>query len=344
MKLGHHIATAFYIIIIGMGLFISCPAAAETTTLIFNHPYSSMHPQHTQVFVPWANEVETRSQGDLKIQFNVDDKGMKPGEILTGLHLGATDIGWDICAYNPDTFVLNTVFELPFLMTASGSGSVAVWRSVNKSPALQKEFGPVKLLSIAIPPPAGIATATKPIRNLDDFQGILIPTPSRPVSLAVDLLGAKQSNLKGMGSSDFNKALDLKLIDGFFVPWEGIMFYQIAEKLKYYTPINITSGVFWVAINEKKYNALSASARKVLDELSGEYLVHKVAEAFEAGSAYAEQHCLQKGMQNVSISEADLAAIVEKVKKPVQKDWIDAMTAKGLPGQEVMNIVSQTLE
>ena len=52
----------------------------------------------------------------------------------------------------------------------------------------------------------------------------------------------------------------------------------------------------------------------------------------------------EKGVEKVTISDAELAAFRAKAADPIRAAWIADMEAQGIPGQELFDLVMTTLE
>ena len=52
----------------------------------------------------------------------------------------------------------------------------------------------------------------------------------------------------------------------------------------------------------------------------------------------------EKEVEKVTISEEELSAFREQAADPIREQWIEDMEGQGLPGQELYDLVSSTLE
>lgn len=324
--------------IFGLALiYVPAEAVSQTIELKFAHPYSPMHPQHIGVLVPWAEKIEKSTNGRVKIKFFVGGALGKPGQIYDMVSKGVADIGWDICDYSPGKFPLTTVIELPFMVKTAEKGSVVIWKAYDKFPAFKKEYGDTKLLFLSAHAPGFFATTKKPIRSLDDLKGLKIKTASSFTTDAMRLFGAVPVT---QPVTETYTSLERGVVDGVVAPFDGIRVFKLHELLKYYTPADFYSLVFWVAMNKKKFDSLPSDIKKVIEDNSGEMWSRLHGRSFDEGYAASKKVCIEKGMERVEFPDAEMKKLIE-LTAPLKEKWAKDMEAKGLPGKAVLEYVTQ---
>ncbi|MFH0728928.1 MAG: TRAP transporter substrate-binding protein [Pseudomonadota bacterium] len=325
---------AFGVVVLTLS-FIGSPGmlvAEDVIELKFAHPYSPMHPQHVGVLVPWAKKIEEGTHGKVKINFLPGGALGKPGQIFDMVQKGIADIGWDIADYSPGKFPLTTVVELPFMLKTAEKGSVAVWKTYAKFPEFQKEYADVKLLLLSGHAPGFFATTKKPIKSLDDLNGMKIKTASSFTTDALQLFGAVPVV---QPVTETYTSLERGVVDGVVMPFDGIVVFKLHELLKYYTPADFYTVVFWAAINKDKFNALPDDVKAVIEANSGEVLSRAHGQSFDESYAKMKAVCLQKGIQEVAFPQAEMDKLIT-LTAPLKDKWVKDMEAKGLPGKAVL--------
>jgi TRAP-type C4-dicarboxylate transport system substrate-binding protein len=323
-------------------LFMAGPddSMAKTIELKFAHPYSPMHPQHTGVLVPWAKKIEEASNGAVKIKFIPGGALGKPGQAYAMVEKNIADIGWDICDYSPGRFPLTTVIELPFMVKTAEKASVVLWKLYEKFPEFQKEYADTKLIMLSCHAPGFFATVKKPISSLDDLKGMKIKTASSFTTDALQLFGAVPVT---QPVTETYTSLERGVLDGVVMPFDGIVVFKLHELLKYYTPADFYSLVFWVAMNKHKYESLPENVREVIDANSGEEWSGIHGKSFDESYAKMKTICTSKGMQEVSFPPAEMEKLVT-LTAPLKEKWAADMEAKGLPGKAVLETATQLLK
>ena len=319
-------------------LFIAGPDAslAKTITLKFAHPYPAMHAQHKGVLVPWAKKVEEACGGDLKIKFIPGGALGKPGQAYAMVEKNIADIGWDIADYSPGRFPLTTVIELPFMVSSAEKASVALWKTYEQFPEFQKEYADTKLLMLSCHGPGVFATVKKPVKSLADLEGMKIKTASSFTTSALQLFGSVPVT---QPVTETYTSLERGVLDGVVMPYDGMVIFKVNELLKYYTPSDFYSMVFWVAMNKKKFESLPANIKKVIEENSGLPFSQAHGKSFDESYASMKQICIKTGMQEVNFPKAEMQKLVD-LTTPLKEKWVKEMEAKGLPGGAILETVT----
>jgi TRAP-type C4-dicarboxylate transport system substrate-binding protein len=316
------------------------PVAAKTIELKFAHPYPPMHPQHKDVLVPWAKKIEEGTGGKVKIKFLPGGALGKPGQAYDVVAKGIADIGWDICDYSPGRFLLTTVIELPFMVDTAEKAGVALWKTYEQFPEFQKEYEDVKLLALAPHAPGIFATTKKPLKTLGSLKGLKIKTASSFTTDALQLFNAVPVV---QPVTETYTSLERGVVDGVTMPYDGIVIFKLNELLKYYTPANFYSMVFWVAMNKNRYESLPDDVRTVIDENSGLVLSQIHSRSFDQTYASMKQVCIKTGMQEVPFPDEEIQKLVT-ITEPLKAKWVKEMDAKGLPGKAVLETITGFLK
>ena len=313
------------------------PSQAKTIVLTFAHPYPPMHPQHKNVLVPWAKRIEAASGGAVQIKFIPGGALGKPGQTYSIVEKGVADIGWDIADYTPGRFPLTTVIELPFMDKTAEKASVALWKTYEKFPAFKKEYADTKLLMLSAHAPGFFATVKKPVKSLNDLKGLKIKTASSFTTDALKLFGAVPVT---QPVTETYTSLERGVLDGVVLPFDGIVIFKLNELLKYYTPADFYSLVFWVAMNKNKFESLPDNVKKIIEENSGLALSRAFGISFDQTYAAMKQICLKTGMKEVTFPDSEMQKLI-KLTAPMKDQWVKDMEAKGLPGKAVLETVTR---
>ena len=164
-------------------------AAAEPITLrlhTFNSPKSIAVRQFLQ---PWAKEVEERSGGRVRIEvYPAMQLGGKPSDLYGQARDGVVDIVWTLPGYSAGRFPLTEVFELPFVCGDAEATSQALTHFHRKW--LRDEYRDTRPLVFHTAAPGHVHTVNKPVRTLEDLEGMKVRSPSRASAEMLKALGA----------------------------------------------------------------------------------------------------------------------------------------------------------
>jgi len=111
--------------------------------------------------------------------------------------------------------------------------------------------------------------------------------------------------------------------------------FKLHELLKYYTPADFYSLVFWISMNKNKYDAMPANVKKAIDDNSYLGLSRIHGKSFDGSYAACKQIALKSGMQEVTFSDEEMKKLVD-ITEPLKEKWAKDMEAKGLPGKAVL--------
>ena len=309
---------------------------AQTIELTFAHPYPVVHTQHTGVLVPWAKKVEAACNGALKIKFIPGGVLAKPGQTYSMVEENAADIGWDICDYSPGRFPLTTVIELPFMISSAEKASVALWKTYEQFFELQKEYESTKLLMLSCHAPGVFAAVKKPVKTLADLRGMKIKTASSITSAALQMFSALPVT---QPVTETYTSLEQGMLDGVVMPYDGMAIFKVNELLKYYTPADFYSMVFWVAINKDKFNSLPEDIKQAIEANSGLPFSRASGKAFDESSTAMKQVCIEAGMQEVNFPKIEKQKLLG-LTYPLKQQWVMNMEAQGLSGGAVLQAVT----
>ena len=97
-----------------------------------------------------------------------------------------------------------------------------------------------------------------------------------------------------------------------------------------------------VVVNTDAYEALPDAHRAALDESVDEAIAHYL-ENYAGLLERWEGILAEKNVTKVVVPDSEIAKFKE-VAMPIHQEWIDTMSAQGLPAQELYDLVNSTLE
>jgi TRAP-type C4-dicarboxylate transport system substrate-binding protein len=245
--------------------FAATAARADEVRLIFGSTNPPPIPVNPKFFDPWAKQVNEAGKGVVFIDVRHDPAIANFLNYLDRTLNDVVQISWGIQSLLGPRFAKSAVIGLPLIADNATQPSVAYWR-LYKSGLLDSEYQdivPLMLFSFAH---SGLHTAKAP-HAPDDIHGLKIITGSRIIADVVSGLGAAPVTFP---LSEAYQALQRGTADGIMTPWTAFQPFKLAEVTKYHvdTWMGASPGAMFMA--RKRYDALPAAARKILDEYSGE--------------------------------------------------------------------------
>lgn len=288
-----------------------------------------------------AELVSQKTNGEFKL--NISYGGLsKNRENLDGISIGAFEMAQFCAGYHPDKNPSITVLELPFLGVTSLEQEIKISQAVYKHPATVADLARwnATLLMPSPLPQYNIAGVGKPPRTLADFDGLTVRATGG-IGKALALLGAVPTSVT---SSEARQALDSGVVKSVaFAPHAHLAFGTIEPADWWTTNLNPGTVNCPVVVNTDALNALPDNERQALlgsvDEALAYYVENYNSKTMTAWKA----KLAEKGTEQITYSDTELAAFRKTAAGPIAAQWIVDNTAKGLPAQELYDLVTGML-
>ena len=312
----------------------AAPTKDKPIELKFAHFLPPNHFLVVDGFAPWAKAVEERSGGRVKVTFYPAQSLCKAKDDYDAAVTGVADIAWHSIAYTPGRFPLTEVFFLPYLGSVSAEKANNVYQDLYKKfPEFRKEYSEVKVLWLHIGSSAGLLSAKKPIRKLEDLQKVLIRAVG-PNAAVAEALGATPVS---MSAPDTYLAMEKGTVDAAFIPTEALISFKLSEVTNYLTVGGESGfGPYCTAMNLRVWNSLPPDIQKIIDEESAKASVRN-----SRGWDLKEQAAIElmkktPGKEVIYLSPEEVERWRAKV-QPLYEKWIAEREAKGLPAKQVFD-------
>jgi TRAP-type C4-dicarboxylate transport system substrate-binding protein len=312
---------------------------AQTINLKFAHFWSPVHNQHKNIIVPFAEQVGKLTNGKVKIKVYPGRALGGPKQLPDAVKSGVADMALIYPFYIAGRYPRSSVLEMPFLFNSSVQGTKVIYDIYDKY--LAGDYPEYKMLWFFASPPLQLHSITKPIKTLNDVKGMKLRAPS---AYGTKLLKALGSNPVGMPGPKIYMALEKGVIDGLLTVNSAITDLKLVDLIKYSTQLNIQSLFMAVIMNKKKYNSLPDDARRAIDQASGLPIGVKASEMYDEESMHGLKALNDSPKASVYTMPAGEKAAFSKAAKVIEKEWINQMTAKGLPAKEMVNALYQAVE
>ena len=318
-----------------MGLMLAggCgPSAHDGGRPAYKLTYSVFFPpMHIQArtAVAWAEEIEKRSEGRVKITVHSGGSLTKADQCWQGVLNGISDIGMSCLAYTPGRFPLLEALDLPLWWPDGLTATrVATAMAAKYNPA---ELQGAKILYIHAHGPSILATK-KPVRNLDDLKNMKI----RGTGLSAGIAAALGATAVGMPQPETYDALQKGVVDGTLCPIETLKGWKQGEVIHYVTDtkvIGYTTAMF-VAMNAKAWDSLPADLQEIFTEVSAEW-VDRHGEAWNKADEEGDAFVRSLNREFVTLDAGQEEQWKAKV-EPLLQAYLKQTEAKGLPGAEFL--------
>ena len=244
------------------------------------------------------------------------------------------------CAgYHRDKNPSITVLELPFLGVNTLEQEREISEAVYKHPAVQADLARWNA-TLLMPSPlpqyniVGVGDAPK---TLADYEGLSVRATGG-IGKAMAAVGAVPTS---MTASEVRQALDSGVVKAVaFAPHAHMSFGTVETGKWWTTNLNPGSVNCPVVVNTDALNGLSDAHRDALlgsiDEALDYYIEYYNGATMDAWGPKLDE----KGIERITYSDAELQAFRDTVAGPAAQEWIEENNARGLPAQELYDLVT----
>lgn len=226
--------------------------------------FPSTHFINTLAMVPWAEEIEKRTEG--RMHFTLFPAGSALGDATKQFdqaRAGVVDVSVGIPAIPRGRHPKSVLVELPFTVPDSTVGTCAMMAMKDD---FASDYPETKVLYLTVTEPSGAHTKQE-IATLDDLKGLRIRTPTPAITAMLEDIGATPV---GMPPTEIYESVERGVIDGNIMPWGPVGAFKLEEVLGYHLDAAINPVGMYIVFNQRKFDTLPEDIRTVIDEVSEE--------------------------------------------------------------------------
>ncbi len=275
--------------------------AAELSLAYFMGP---KHPMNKGVFTPFGEKLEALSGGKLTVkQFAGGALNKVPPKQYSILLNGVSDVVFILPGYTADVFPKTNTLSLPDICDTA----VACTESLQRARAeLEPEYN-AKVLAMWANAPAVLITKDKPVRKLEDLDGMVVRVTSKADAVFVEALGA---SAVAQPVSVINQNLANGVIDAIMIDPSAIRSFKLNEVGKHVTTWFPGSGSpFALLMNKDVYDEMSAEEQGWVDEASNAELSMNAGKAYDAAGAAGLKLAADSGLEMIDLPDAEIQRI-----------------------------------
>jgi TRAP-type transport system periplasmic protein len=311
-------------------------AQVKPLELTYSHFMPATH-GHAVLSQEWANEVEKRTNGAVKV-------ALFPGATLTpanqaydGVVKGISDLAFVVLSYTAGRFPLTEVIDMPL----GYKNGLQATRLINAyyQKFHPKEFDDTQVMYLHAHGP-GILHTKKPVAKLEDLKGLKIRCTGTSAKMVTHLGGAPVA----IPMTDAYDSLQKGVVDGIMAPIEALKGWKFAEVIKS-TTLNYGSAysiAFAVIMNKQKWAALPKDVQGVIQKVNEEW-IEKTGKAWDDFDKAGLETTKAKGNQIIALSKQEDERWAKMV-QPILNEYVQGMKAKGLPGDEALRFCQDWLK
>lgn len=302
----------------------SALAADQTVQLKLSHWVPAAHPLHP-AFQAWAADIEKESGGTIKSTIFPAQQLGKAVDHYDMARDGIADFAYVNPGYQPGRFPIIAAGELPFLMENAKGGSEALDAWYRKYAA--KEMKDVHFCLAFVHDPGVFSSRAKKILVPADMGGLKVRPADATIGQLVTLLGGTNVQASAPEARD---VLERGVADAITFPWNSLILFGIDKATKYHmdAPLYVTTFV-WV-MNKAKYDALSPTQKKVIDDHCTTAWAEKIAAPWADWEAAGRDKIKHEPGHEVYPITADQLAQWRKAAQPLTAKWAEGAKQAGV--------------
>jgi TRAP-type C4-dicarboxylate transport system substrate-binding protein len=282
------------------------------------------HPYQKQVWGVLAEKIATATNGEVTVKvFPGGALGGNPVEQYDRVLNGVAELAFVLPGYTASKFPMTLMTELPGVVDQS-EATAAMWENIDY---IAHEHKRVHLLSLWTNGENVLYSREKPVRSIDDVQGMKIRVPSRYAGMVVESWGAVPVS---MPVPEIYNAMQTGVIDATLIDPTATYAFRLGEVSKYVTAgMNASISPFALVMNRDAYRGLSADQRAKLDEIGREvsFIGNKVQ--LDGVALGVKMFSEMDGREWIELS-AEAAAGFDAASAGVIEEVVAAAEAKGM--------------
>ena len=311
---------------LALALLFAPPAAWAKVTLVVS---SWVPPTHTitQTVAKWCEEVAKATAN--RVVCSLLPKAVSaPPATFDSVRDALADVSFGVPGYTPGRFVLAEIAELPFAGDSAEVNSVAYQRIYERYLTPLDEYKGLKVLTVFTHGPGGIYNNKRPLRSLQDLQGLKFRVGGGMVNEIGKAIGA---NVTVKPATESYELLSTGVMDGVFFPAESIASFKLEKLLRYRTdfPGGLYNTSFAFVMNADTWARIPKADQEIITRLSGEQVARLFGRGWDEADARGVTVMREASVQMLQ-SDKSLVDDVRKRTAPLEQKWIAAAKAAGL--------------
>lgn len=296
------------------------------------------HPLVVDIIQPWGEKVAEVTDGRVTVEVMKAPIGKPPAQYDL-IANGAADVAYGVHGYTPNRFGLTSLVELPFQANTAEALSVAYWRVYEKYLKAADEHSGVKLVTLFTHGPGMIFTTKDAVTSADQLEGAKYRVGGGLANMVATRLGIVPVSAP---SPQVYEILSNGVADGILFPAESVPFFKIDTVVKNGTAVDggLYATSFFIIMNEKTWDSLSAEDQAAIDKVSGEALARIAGQAWDNADTAGTKKMEAEGVTIVEADEAFMKTLHEKL-AGIDSVFLDAAKAKDVDGAAALKMLKE---
>ena len=320
-----------------LGYAGAASAQDKTFELKLSHWVPPSHPLQ-KAMEEWGASVEKDSGGTIKYKVYPAQQLGKAFDHYDMARDGIADLTYINPGYQPGRFPIIGAGELLFLMTNAKGGTQALDAWYRKYAA--KEMKDVKFCLAFVHDPGAFHSRTKKILVPADIKGMKIRPADATIATFMTQLGG--TNVQA-AAPEVRDIIERGVADAVTFPWGSVALFGIDKVTKYHLDMPLYVTTFAFVFNKAKYNQMSASQKKVIDNHCSPEWALKVAAPWADFEHAGIAKIKAEAGHEVYEPTAEQVAEWKKAAAPLEAKWADNARKAGVDPAVVLKELKDDL-
>ena len=331
--------------LLALALCQPAPAnAAKTYELTFtSEGYRENHVVFVNVWKPWMEEIEKRSQGRLKIVFYSPGTICSSKEVPDAVIKGRVDIGHSLFGANPGLYGYADTGEANIPGVNSMAASMGFHSYINENEWVKNELDNdrTKLLAVWSTGPMMVCS-TSPMTKVSDFKGKKIGYHTSGVDRIITALGGVPVPVS---PPDIYMSVQRGQTDTQFFALTILQPFRLYEVLSDIMDFPMAPGYHYLIMNRKVWDELPEDLRAILDESTGETMSRQVGSIIDAEIDTSLEWVHDNDKCTLNVMSNNEKAKMRDALAPFRAAWVADREKRGLTrAKEAIDLFAACME
>ena len=289
------------------------------------------------VYIPYLKEIEKRTNGELTFKWFHGGTLVKAPQTVDGLKSGLVDLVVTTGIFTQESqFPATHVMTLPFQFDSTVEANHVFQKAYNNIPEIQKEFEGLVPLGFHVSDffNLHIHKDVKPVKTLEDLQGLEIGGFSKTAVTYSEMLGATPRNMK---LSDIYVTLQRKAIDGIWFPTAPMIKWKMTDHTSNHSLVGGPFIMIPMTMSQQAWDKLTPEQQKIFRDMENE-LTNFTGAIVDNRRGSSVSKMEARGDNIIRLAPEEKAKWVAKT-KPAYDTWKKTMADKGIDGDALLEKV-----
>lgn len=291
------------------------------------------HRLNQDVFIPYMNEIEKRTNNRVKFKFYPGSTLVKTKQTYEAVTSGVVDVVFPMAMWSFEAqYPVSRILGFPFVVDSSLHGAYTFYRMFKEIPEVQKEFSDLKVIGFSCTGSANLAVVGEKVpKTLEEMKGLSVWAGSKKSIDVAKLLGM---NPRSMKIEDLYMSLQRGSVDSALFAMAPARSYKIVEVVKNWMVMNAYVSEQPTVMNLNKWKSLPPDIQKVFDDLILSY-TGLTGTTVDNESSWVEDELKQRG-DNFYYLTAEQRKRCREITQPIFDEWISEVGKIGVDGKAVL--------